>query len=577
MRKYIHKFIWLLAVLFCFSVNMHGQEQLIKGTVVSSDGELLPGVSIAIKGTTTGTITDIDGNFQLNAEPDDVLQFSFIGFNNIEVPVGDQTILNIELEETFVSLDEVVAIGYGRAKKSDLTSSITSVKGEDMKTMSVGNPVEALQGKAPGVQIIAGSGHPGASPKVLIRGFTSLNLSTDPLYVVDGVPMGSNLNFLNTNEIESIEVLKDASASAIYGSRASNGVVLISTKRGKDGKTQFSADLSYGFQVFDKPYDMANATEYAQVMNQSLQNAGLGERFPDPASLGEGTDWWGEGVNKVSPQRNFSFQASGGSENNRYAVSLNYYDQESFYNSGNWQKFTARLSSDWDFADWITAGVMLNPRREMWENTPNWYQDYLLIDPVTPIYRPKEEQEGLNEYSIYQRSYYTYVWNPIARDARQFDEGGYYALAANAYAEVTPVKNLDFRTQISGDYKFDHNDDFEPDFVIDGAHEKNELNYVYRSHNFDSYWNWTNTLTYSLEVNEHNVSLMGGATLEKWEGRFINGTKDGIPNNSDPLREIDAATENPEVNGNSWGNSLESYLGRLSYNYLNRYYLTATY
>jgi len=577
MRKYIHKFIWLLAVLFCFSVNMHGQEKLIKGTVASADGEPLPGVSIAIKGTATGTITDVDGNFQLNAESDDVLQFSFIGFNNIEVPVGDQTILNIELEETFVALDEVVAIGYGRAKKSDLTSSITSVKGEDMKTMSVGNPVEALQGKAPGVQIIAGSGHPGASPKVLIRGFTSLNLSTDPLYVVDGVPMGNNLNFLNTNEIESIEVLKDASASAIYGSRASNGVVLISTKRGKDGKTLFSADLSYGFQVFDKPYDMANATEYAQIMNQSLQNAELGERFPDPASLGEGTDWWGEGVNKVSPQRNFSFQASGGSETNRYAVSLNYYDQDSFYNSGNWQKFTARLSSDWDFADWITAGVMLNPRREMWESTPNWYQDYLLIDPVTPIYRPSEEQEGLNEYSIYQRSYYTYVWNPIARDARQFDEGGYYALAANAYAEVTPIKNLDFRTQISGDYKFDHNDDFEPDFVIDGAHEKNELNYAYRSHNFNSYWNWTNTLTYSLDVNEHNVSLMGGATMEKWEGRFINGTKDGIPNNSDPLREIDAATENPEVNGNSWGNSLESYLGRLSYNYLNRYYLTATY
>jgi TonB-linked SusC/RagA family outer membrane protein len=577
MRKYIHKFIWLLAVLFCFSVNMHGQEKLIKGTVASADGEPLPGVSIAIKGTATGTITDVDGNFQLNAESDDVLQFSFIGFNNMEVPVGDQTILNIELEETFVALDEVVAIGYGRAKKSDLTSSITSVKGEDMKTMSVGNPVEALQGKAPGVQIIAGSGHPGASPKVLIRGFTSLNLSTDPLYVVDGVPMGNNLNFLNTNEIESIEVLKDASASAIYGSRASNGVVLISTKRGKDGKTLFSADLSYGFQVFDKPYDMANATEYAQIMNQSLQNAELGERFPDPASLGEGTDWWGEGVNKVSPQRNFSFQASGGSETNRYAVSLNYYDQDSFYNSGNWQKFTARLSSDWDFADWITAGVMLNPRREMWESTPNWYQDYLLIDPVTPIYRPSEEQEGLNEYSIYQRSYYTYVWNPIARDARQFDEGGYYALAANAYAEVTPIKNLDFRTQISGDYKFDHNDDFEPDFVIDGAHEKNELNYAYRSHNFNSYWNWTNTLTYSLDVNEHNVSLMGGATMEKWEGRFINGTKDGIPNNSDPLREIDAATENPEVNGNSWGNSLESYLGRLSYNYLNRYYLTATY
>ncbi|WP_016777463.1 SusC/RagA family TonB-linked outer membrane protein [Anaerophaga thermohalophila] len=577
MRKYINKSIWLLAAIFCFSATLLGQERLINGTVVSTDGEPLPGVSIAIKGTTTGTITDIDGNFQLEAEPSDVLQFSFIGFENLEVTVGDKTTLNIEMEESTVALDEVVAIGYGRAKKSDLTSSITSVKGEEMKTMTVGNPVEALQGKAPGVQITAGSGHPGASPKVLIRGFTSLNLSTDPLYVVDGVPMGSNLNFLNTNEIESIEVLKDASASAIYGSRASNGVVLITTTRGEEGKTQFSVDMSYGFQVFDKPYDMANATEYAQIMNRSLQNAGLDERFPDPASLGEGTDWWGEGVDKVSPQRNFSFQAAGGSEKHQYSVSLNYYDQESFYNSGNWQKFTARLSSDWDFAEWIRAGVMLNPRREAWDDTPNWYQDYLLIDPVTPVYRPEEEREGLNKYSIYQRSYYTYVWNPIARDARQFDEGGYYALAANAYAEIQPVNGLEFRTQISGDYKFNHDDDFEPDFVIDGAHEKNELNYVYRSHDFESYWNWTNTLTYSLETGGHNASVMGGATLEKWNGRFINGTKDGIPNNTDPLREIDAATENPEVNGNSWANSLESFLGRLSYNYQNRYYLTATY
>ncbi|PWD98472.1 SusC/RagA family TonB-linked outer membrane protein [Marinilabilia rubra] len=578
MKKYINRSLWLLTVFFCFAMAVTGQTNLIQGKVTDSGGEPLPGVSIVIKGTSTGTITDVDGNFQVEASPSDVLQFSFIGFDKLEVPVGDDTSFrNISMQESVVALDEVVAIGYGKAKKSDLTSSITSVKGEEMKTMTVGNPVQALQGKAPGVQVVAGGGQPGAAPKVLIRGFTSLNLSTDPLYVVDGVPMGSNLNFLNTNEIESMEVLKDASASAIYGSRASNGVVLITTKRGTAGKTQFSADLSYGFQVFEKPFDMANAAEYGRIMNQSLVNGGLEERFPDPSSLGEGTDWWGEGVNKVSPQRNFSFQASGGNEMHKFAVSLNYYDQESFYNSGDWKKFTARLSSDWDFADWISAGVMLNPRREVWKNTPDWYQDYLLIDPVTPVLRPEAEREGLNEFSIYQRSYYTYTWNPIARDARNFGEGGYYALGTNAYAEMRPVEGLEYRTQISGDFSFNHSDDFVPDFVIDGAHEKNEINYVYRNHDFNSYWNWTNTLTYSLETNGHNASLMGGATMEKWEGRYIDGTKEGIPNNSDVLREIDAATENPEVNGNSWGTSIQSYLGRLSYNYMNRYYLTATY
>jgi TonB-linked SusC/RagA family outer membrane protein len=578
MSKYINRTLWLLTVILCFSAAAMGQAVLIQGKVTDPNGEPLPGVSIVIKGTATGAITDVNGNFQVYAAPSDVLHFSFIGFDSLEEPVGDdQSFRNITMKESIVALDEVVAIGYGKAKKSDLTSSITSVKGEEMKTMSVGNPVQALQGKAPGVQIVAGSGHPGASPKVLIRGFTSLNLSTDPLYVVDGVPMGSNLNFLNTNEIESVEVLKDASASAIYGSRASNGVVLITTKRGKEGKTRFSADLSYGFQVFEKPYDMANATEYARIMNQSLMNGGLAERFPDPVSLGEGTDWWDEGVNEVSPQRNFSLQVAGGSEKNRYAISLNYYDQESFYSSGEWKKFTARLSSDWDFAGWLTAGVMLNPRREAWKDTPDWYQDYLLIDPITPIYRPEEEQAGLNKYSIYQRSYYTYTWNPIARDARNFGEGSYYALATNAYISIKPVDNLVYRSQISGDFKFENNDDFVPDFVIDGAHEKNEINSVTKEDKFNTYWNWTNTITYFLEANGHNASLMGGATLEKWEERQLKGVKEGIPNNSEVLRELNAATENPEVEGNLTASSIESFLGRLSYNYKSRYYLTATY
>lgn len=577
MRNQIYRALWLVAIFFTFSLTMLAQNRSIQGTVLTDSGEPLPGVSIVIQGTTTGAITDIDGHFNLQAAPEDVLLISFIGFDNQAISVADRATFNIIMKDSMISLDEVVAIGYGRARKSDLTSSITSVDGEEMKSMSVGNPVNALQGKAAGVQVVAGSGHPGASPKVMIRGFTTINLDTDPLYVVDGVPMGDNLNFLNTNEIESMQVLKDASAAAIYGSRASNGVVLITTKRGSEGKTQFSADLSYGIQVFEKPYEMANGTEYAQIMNQSRATAGLGEKFTDPASYGQGTDWWGEGIQNTSPQRNFSLQASGGTKDNRYAVSVNYYDQDSFYNSGNWQKFTARLSSDWNFADWITAGVMLNPRREKWDNTPDWYQDYLLIDPLTPIYRPENEREGLNEYSIYQRSYNTYTFNPIARDARSFGTGGYYAMSTNAYTEIKPLKGLEYRTQISGDFKFYHEDDFVPDFVIDGAHETNTINSVSREHNFDSYWNWTNILTYELSNNGHNATIMGGATLEKWNGRNLKADKEGIPNNSEVLREIDAATKNPEIEGTSWATAMQSYLGRISYNYINRYYITATY
>ena len=572
------KIIWLFSFLFFIGMTIFGQEVKISGVVSTESGESLPGVSILVKGTTTGTITDIDGHYMLNANVNDVVVASFIGFDTKEIVItGNNTNLDIILKEASISLNEVVAIGYGKAKRKDLTSSIASVQGDEVKAMSVGNPVQALQGKAPGLQVVAGGGSPGAAPKVLIRGFTSINLSTDPLYVVDGVPMGTNLNFLNSSEIESIDVLKDASAAAIYGSRASNGVILVTTKKGSDGKPVFSADFSYGIQVLNKPFDMANAEEYATTMNQSLANAGLGTRFDDPASLGSGTDWWGEGVNKYAPQRNASLQVTGGDEKYKYAVSLSYFDQESFYNSGNWKRITGRVTLDWKFSDKVSFGVSMNPRRELWDNTPSWYQDYLLQDPISPIYRPEEEQVGLNQYSIFQRSYYTYVWNPIARDARNFGNGGYYALTSSSYLTYKPIRNLEIKTQLSGDFRFNHTDDFVPDFTIDGAHEHQDINYVFRDHEFNRYLNWTNTATYTLERGGHNASLMGGATFEKYYGRNIEGDKEGVPNNSELLRELEAATVNDYITGNQWESSIESFMGRFSYNYKNRYYLTATY
>ena len=575
-QRYFKCLLLFLAFVFAGGA-VSAQIQKVSGKVTDKTGGPLPGVTVLVKGTTNGTITDFEGTYTINNLPDNsTLVFSFVGMKQQEVPVT-KAVINVTLEEETVGLEEVVAIGYGKAKKGDLTSSITSVKGEEIKKMTVGNPVEALQGKAPGVQVIAGSGAPGAAPKVLIRGFTSVNLSTDPLYVVDGVPMGNNLNFLNSNEIESIQVLKDASASAIYGSRASNGVVLITTRRGKAGKTNFSVDLTYGVQSFSKPYDMADASEYAKIMNESLATSGIPERFPDPASLGKGTDWWGAGVDQYSPQMNFSLQASGGNEKSQYAVSLNYYDQSSFYNSGDWKKFTARISNDWKFSDVVSAGITLNPRREYWHNTPNWYQDYLLIDPITPIYRPEDQQAGLNEFSIFQRSYYTYTWNPIARDARNFGTGGYYALGSNAYLGIKIIDGLELRSQLSSDIRFNESDDFQPDFSIDEAHESRQINMVQRNHSKDMYWNWSNTATYNFNKDQHDLTAMLGATMEKWSGTDLWGTKEGIPNNTDLLRELNAATENPETGGTSWEESIESFLGRISYNYASTYYLTATY
>ncbi len=577
MKAFLGKSLWLMSLMMILGIAANGQDKTVTGSIVSSSGESLPGVSIIIEGTTIGTITDMDGNYVLKVTPSSVLVVKYLGFDDRKEVVGERSVVNFILHESNIQLNEVVAIGYGKAKRSDLTSSISSVQGKEVRSMSVGNPVEALQGKAPGVQVISGSGAPGNSAKVFVRGFTSVSLTTDPLYVVDGIPMERNLNFLSPSEIESIDVLKDASASAIYGSRASNGVILITTKKGSAGKTTFSVDYSYGIQSFDKPFDMANASEYASIMNQSLINGGLSERFADPASMGKGTNWWGAGVNSTAPQQSFSFQMSGGDSKTRYSASLNYYDQESFYNSGNWKRFTGRLSVDWDLSEKVGAGVMVNPRREAWDNTPSWYQDYMLIDPITPIFRPAAEQVGLNEYSIYQRSYYTYVWNPVARDARNFGDGGYYAATTSGYITYKPIKGLEIKSQISGDFRFNHTDDFAPDFTIDGAHEHNDINYVFRDHEFNQYWNWTNTATYEFSKNDHNFTALAGATFEKWDGRNIEGSKEGLPNNSELLRELSAATQNAVITGTKWETAIESFMGRLAYNYKGKYYFTGTY
>ena len=263
----------LLLCLALTSLCSYAQTITVKGVVTSaSDKEPMIGATVQVKGTGTGTITSIDGDYSLNdVAKDAVLVFSSIGYETQEIKVNGQTVINEVLKDASELLDEVVVIGYGAVKKSDLTSSISTVKGKEITETVTGNAMDALQGKINGVQVTSGGG-PGAQPKVLIRGVTTVN-GTDPLYVVDGMPVGTNINFLNSNDIESMEVLKDASAAAIYGTRASNGVILITTKKGMAGKTNISFNASAGFQTLSKP-KMANAAEYKEVFNTRYTNDG---------------------------------------------------------------------------------------------------------------------------------------------------------------------------------------------------------------------------------------------------------------------------------------------------------------
>lgn len=571
-----YRFIWLFIAVLC-SAATFGQIT-IKGTVKDKGAIPVPGVNITVKGTSQSTVSNFDGNYSISVPNRNAqLEFSFIGFSNKTVQVGEKNTIDVVMEELNQTLDEIVVVGYAAVKKSDVTSSISSVKGKELQTMTVGNVAESLQGKVAGVQI-TGAGGPGAQPRILIRGISTVNLNTDPLYVVDGIPMGTSINFLSNNEIESMEVLKDASASAIYGSRASNGVILITTKKGKAGKTRFNFDLSSGMQIMNNPYDMANAENYATIMNTAYNNSGYADYLTNPSQYrGKTTNWWDAGIRKGTPVTNASLGASGGSDKHTYALSLNYYNSESMYGIGGWERITMRIANDFKFSDKFSVGITVNPRYETWGSPGNW-ADFDRIDPITPIYKPADQLNGTeNEYSIYARSP-SYVWNPVAAVKRYDDYTDQYNLNTNGYLQYTPIKGLVIRTQASVEVGDNVWNKFSPDFEIDAAHEKAEINSIERKNTTTVNWSWQNTATYSRKFAEkHNTSFMIGNTMEEYNGSDVWGYGEGVPNNSESMRELNAATKNRNSSGNSWSSSLMSYISRLSYNYDSKYYFTSTF
>lgn len=568
-------FLSIVLSLTCIAVI--GQIR-VQGMVTDSNNEPLIGVNVVVKNTTTGVSTNIDGKYEITVPNEKTeLVFSYISYKTQSLVVGKQRTMNVLLAEDANAIDEVVVVGFGVVKKGDLTSSISSVKGSDVQKMTASNVTQNMQGQVAGMQVVGASG-PGAQPKILIRGFSTVNLNTDPLYVVDGIPIGGDINYLSPNEIESIEILKDASASAIYGSRASNGVIMVTTKKGRVGKAVFSVDVNFGAQEMNSPYDMADAAEYAKIINVAAEHAGYPNEFENPAAYaGKTTNWWKAGVRHYTPQMNLSFGANGGTEAHQYAISLTYYNQDSFYEKGGFKRFTARIANDFKFAKWVSAGITLNPRFQSWGHPGNW-RDFIRIDPITPIYKPAEQLTGEeNEYSIYARSP-SAVPNPVASVRRWKESNKSYALSSDAYLQIKPHKDLIFRSQLGVEVDSRISDSFKPDYIIYVPQEYQDYNSVSRSQPMYINWNLQNTLTYLHTFSQkHNVTLMVGNTLEEWNGSSFSGSIEKIPNNSELLQEIDAGTQNPQVFGNSYTTSIMSYLGRVMYNYDNRYYLTATY
>lgn len=566
-----------LIILFSLiSILGYSQEIEVKGNVIgATDKQPMIGLTVMVKGTSTGAITDFDGNYTLpNVAPDATLVFSMIGFKTQEIPVVGKTVINVVMKDDIETLDEVVVIGYGVVKKSDLTSSIAAVKGEDLTDLSTGNAMNALQGKISGIQI-TNSGSPGATPRVIIRGVSTVN-GSNPLYVVDGMPVGDNINFLDQNDIESMQVLKDASAAAIYGTRGSNGVILITTKKGKTGTTKFTFSASAGFQTLKKP-DMAKASEYEYVLKARYYNDGAVPIYnsKDDITDAEGTDWWDECMRKTALIHNYSLGFSGGNERCTYSANIGYFGQDSQYKIGNWQKLTARFSMEYKFNNVVKAGIDFTPRYEQWKDTPDMLGSVMSMDPTTPVMRDKSEWTE-NEYDNYSRSYNNQVWNPVASMARMNSASDEYGLLATPYISIEPVKNLIFRSQFGLNARFRMTDDFIPNFFIDNL-EKQDINQVSRKIENWVDWNWTNTLTWMKTFNnKHNLNLMGGYTMERFQTYSLWGQKENTPTNDPLLHYVSAGTTNPDTSGTSEYSSLISYLARAMYNFNERYYITAS-
>lgn len=570
MKKLVLTIMASMLAIFAVAQNVK-----VTGRVVSSsDNEPLIGVTVKVPGSSSGSITDLDGNYTINVDKNATIEFTMVGFKSQQQQVQGRTVINVALQDMASDLEEVVVIGYGAVKKGDLTSSISAVKGEQLEKLSTGNVMNALQGQITGVQI-QNAGSPGSSPRVIIRGVSTIN-GSDPLYVVDGMPVGTNINFLNQNDIESMQVLKDASAAAIYGTRGSNGVILVTTKKGKAGAVKFNASVNVGLQTLNKP-DMAKASEYEKVFKQRYINDGNEPAYKGIENItdAQGTDWWDECMNTVALQQSYDFGFSGGNDKLIYSANIGYYRQDSQYKVGEWQKLSARFSMEYNFNKVVKAGIDFTPRYENWNDTPSLIGDLMSMDPTTPVMRPESEWTS-NPYSNYARSNNNQTWNPVANMYRIDSGADEYGLLATPFVSITPIKGLTIRSQFGMNARFRITDKFNPDFYIDNLEQNTNNNAERRMENWVD-WNWTNTITYMTTIaKDHNINVMGGYTMERFQDYWASAYAEDIPSNTEDLRFPSAGTNNMKAYGTNSYSSLISYLARVMYNYKERYYLTAS-
>ena len=614
----------LLSVLFLLSFTLaavYAQNIQIKGTVVSgTDNEPLPGVNVVVKGnTSTGTITDFNGTFTLSAPADAILSISYIGFKSQEIAVKGHKDIKIVLQEDSETLDEVVVVGYGVQKKSVVTASIAKVSADDLASTAPVRMDNALKGLASGVTVTSSSGQPGAAAQIRVRGVGTIrteNGATDPLYIVDGMPLEGGLDYLNPNDIASIEVLKDAASGAVYGARAANGVILVTTKTGKIGKTKVTYDFSYGWQSAWKKRDVLNASEYALMINEGAINAGIAPKFSDPYSYGQGTNWQDEVFNNNAPMMNHQVSVSGASEKVNYLFSLGFYTQDGIvggnFDRSNYERLTLRSNTQYTLFDeskernWLNSLKVTSNlsyariKSTNFDDNSTWgtpLGSALALSPILNVYDETEEAIKAQFDKYGTTAEYTPVYdprngklfsipgefgemsNPIAKLSLPGDKHWSHKFVANFSAELQLWDNLKFKTSYGADLSFWGYDGYRPLYYLRSG-ESSTQSSAYSRKEDGTVWQLENVLMYDKSIDKHSFSVLLGQSAKKSSGSYLYGSRNNITNYSRPY--IDASTglaanaDRDAAGAPSVDATLASIFARASYNYDERYMLQVT-
>ena len=590
LKNYKHqqiKFLLYLLCIACISIAQQATAQTlqIKG-IVSDNGDPLAGVNISVKGTTRGIITGANGDYTIGASKGEVLTFSFIGYITKEVKVENNDVINVNLEENVLALQEVVAIGYGKLKSSRVTSSISKVSAQEIETRPVARIDQAIQGKIAGVYVQEVSGAPGKSLSVKVRGTGSINYGLNPLYVVDGFPISGDLNGISPADIESIEVLKDAASAAIYGSRGSNGVVLITTKSGRKGKPVIDLDISYGIQKRFSKVDVLNRKDYLEYaleerLNSYIYNGGdlsvpedARQNYQyaiDPLWRTDPTSFpdhdWQDIISQTAPLQNYAISVSGSGDKSKYYISANYLNQEGIILRSDYERLTFRSNIETEANKYLTFGLNLQANYSE-RNDPDTDTNQgpisrsILLAPIVGI-----DQQTVNGGNYYYHAHF--FLNPLALTQEVDNQSKNNSFLGNLYVDVNILENLTFRSSFGANI-INYNGKYYKTMNVN----RGNPSYGSVSNSLANNILSENTLNYNLEKENWTLGLLGGFTYQHEMYEESSLQKSDFPD--DDIRTPNAGTKIDNASGSASEWSILSYLARANVSYLNRYILTAS-